>query len=84
MRLREWAIRVAIAIDQLGNVLIKGGMEDETISSRCARHVYQIGGARRKVCWTVLGWILEKLDPGHLIRALQHEQEHAHLPAELR
>lgn len=71
-------LRIAVAIDQLANVVCAGlfnhmlvrgckpfGLEDDTISEVLATH---------QDCLTPIGkaivWILEKVDRGHLIKAL--------------
>jgi len=64
---RAWSRRfwnVLIAIDQLGNAYI-GGDADETISSRAAKQAHKRG-------WRALGWLLEKIDPGHMARSIEH------------
>jgi len=53
--------RVLVALDQAANVVL-GGLPDETISSRCARHRRRWWG--RVMC----GW-LDLVQPGHDVLA---------------
>ena len=55
------AWRIAIAIDDLGNVTFNGSL-GQTISSRCAH-------SSSRLC-RALCWILDQVDPGHCQRAL--------------
>ena len=57
---RAWSI--ALAIDDLGNVLANGAL-GQSISSRAAHD-----RPRRWAC--LLCWLLDKLDPGHCDRAM--------------
>jgi hypothetical protein len=63
-----WGMRLAVAIDQLANVLALGD-PDETISSRAEK-------ARRKgKRWgCVLCALLDRLDPGHCARAVELDE----------
>lgn len=56
---RTYVMGVLMALDEMGNALL-GGDHDETISSRCER------GYRRYWYWTLLGRILNAIDPGHI------------------
>lgn len=63
---RAW--KLAIAHDQLANAAF-GGDEDETISSRAAK------AARSGERWgCVLCKLLDKLDPGHCERSIEHDE----------
>lgn len=68
--------RVAVAVDQLINV-ITGGSVDETISSRMGRK--PDCGFCAFVCR-----ILDKLDPKHCAKAVESERMRRDLPRELR
>lgn len=61
--------RLAISLDQLGNVLL-GGSPDETISSRWGRMERDLG---KNAPWYVkIGcYLLDKLDPGHCFDAIE-------------
>ena len=74
VRKRGWRVYVMnllIAMDQFG-------MPDETISSRCGR------GSGKRWYWTLLGRILDFIQPGHIEKALETERERLHEPASLR
>lgn len=63
---RAW--RIAVGVDQLANVALKGS-EDETISSRAAK------GARRGVRhWCLLCRLLDKVDPGHCEKEIEPDE----------
>jgi len=63
---RAW--KLAIAHDQLANAAF-GGDEDETISSRAAK------AALRGERWgCVLCKLLDRLDPGHCARNIEHDE----------
>lgn len=63
---RAW--KLAVAHDQLANTAF-GGDEDETISSRAAK------AALRGERWgCVLCKLLDKLDPGHCQRNIEHDE----------
>jgi hypothetical protein len=72
-----YVYRILLAIDQAYNVLL-GGFADETISSRCAR------GFTTKWYWRILGNFLNWLQADHILKALESERLHSHLPIELR
>ena len=74
---RAYVINLLIGIDQLFNAFM-GGMPDETISSRCAR------GSGKRWYWTLLGRILDAIQPGHIENALKSEQQRLQEPAALR
>lgn len=61
---KPWGVRLALAIDQIGNVLA-GGREDETISSRCGRIIAE--GKKAPRCYLCRGlcWALNFLDSNH-------------------
>ena len=63
---RAW--KLAVAHDQLANTAF-GGDEDETISSRAAKAAR---GGERWGC--VLCTLLDKLDPGHCQRNIEHDE----------
>lgn len=63
---RAW--KLAVAHDQLANTAF-GGDEDETISSRAAKAAR---GGERWGC--VLCKLLDKLDPGHCQRNIEHDE----------
>ena len=56
-----------IGFDQFGNVLI-GGDPNETLSFRAAK-------TQHKWYWRWLGYFLEWVDPGHLARSLEEEED---------
>lgn len=63
---RAW--KLAVAHDQLANTAF-GGDEDETISSRAAK------AALRGERWgCVLCKLLDRLDPGHCERNIEHDE----------
>lgn len=68
--------RVAVAIDQLVNV-ITGGQSDETLSSRMGRK------PDCNFCNFVCR-LLDKIDPRHCQKAVESERNRRHLPPELR
>lgn len=76
-RLRRWTLNVLIGLDQLGNALL-GGHPDETISSRLGKHKARNGGVVPWRTWLgtarVLDNVLEWLDPGHSIDAIEHDE----------
>jgi hypothetical protein len=74
---RTYTMNLLIAIDQFWNAFM-GGMPDETISSRCAR------GSGKRWYWTLLGRILDFIQPNHIEKALEHERERLQLPSALR
>ena len=80
IRKRGWRVYVMnllIAMDQFWNAFM-GGMPDETISSRCGR------GSGKRWYWTLLGRILDFIQPGHIEKALESDRERLHEPASLR
>jgi hypothetical protein len=64
--LERYIRNLLISLDQFGNALI-GGDPDETISSRAAKN-------QHKWYWRIVGWVLEKIDPGHLERSIEHDE----------
>lgn len=64
---RWYVWNILIAIDQLANALI-GGDHDETISSRAHK------GKSRYICWAILCWFLEKIDPNHCQRVVECDE----------
>lgn len=74
-----YAVRVLIALDQLGNALL-GGWPDETFSSRCWR--WHVGGVRswpRRVVDGLFFWERE-----HCRGSYESERTGRQLPPELR
>lgn len=68
MKPREWGRNLLLAIDQLGNALIRGH-PDETISSRAAK------SARRGKRWAcVLCRMLDWIDPDHCERSIEADR----------
>lgn len=63
---RAW--RLAVAHDQLANAAF-GGDEDETISSRAGK-----GARRGERKWCLLCRLLDKLDPGHCEKSIEHDE----------
>lgn len=55
-----------IALDQLANTILLGD-PDETISSRIAKN-------QTHPCWSILGAVLEWIDPGHLQRSVEWDE----------
>lgn len=66
-----WALRVLLAFDQLGNVLLLRGHEDETISSNCGKRV-RAGTAGVFCRW--LCRLLDVVDPGHCQDAIEEDE----------
>jgi hypothetical protein len=60
--------RVLVALDQLGNALLRG-YPDETISSRAAKAARR---GDRWGCW--LCGLLDRLDPGHCEKFIEHDE----------
>jgi hypothetical protein len=72
MRKSYW-LRVLIAIDQLGNVLILNGKEDHTISGHVGYKVY-LGN---RTGWLWLSKIIDTLfwfDPEHCFRSIEWDE----------
>lgn len=61
--------RVWLALDQLGNVVIFRGDEDETISSNAAK-----ANIRGEFWGRALCMLLNWLDPGHCPRAIEPDE----------
>jgi len=72
--LRRYVFNLLIGVDQFFNAVL-GGAPDETISSRCGR------GCGRYWYWTLLGKILNVIDPGHIQDAMANEEADAHRSA---
>jgi hypothetical protein len=83
--------RVLYAIDQLGNTVVPwawgpfGGHPDETISSALGKLEIAHGG-QGKIPWKyplakIVAWGLQKIDPGHCINAIEHDEGEAVLRA---
>ena len=71
----RWAVNVLLAVDQLGSALLLED-PDETISSRLGKLKRSHGG---RVPWKRplskgLDWLLEKVDPGHAIDAIEDDE----------
>lgn len=64
--IKRYARNLFISVDQLINVIL-GGDPDETLSSRAAKHAHNRG-------WSVLAWLLEKIDPGHLAKSREDDE----------
>jgi len=75
--IRNYLVRLLIALDQLANVIL-GGWPDETISSRCGRRF------QAHWWWKMLGKVLNWIDPNHVYDAQKNERSGSHLPPELR
>lgn len=65
---KMYVMNVLVAIDQLVNAIL-GGDPDETISSRAAKD--QAAG-RRWGC--ILCRWLDRLDPGHCEKSIEHDE----------
>jgi len=64
--LRKYARNLLVALDQFVNAVL-GGDPDETISSRAAK--------RPDVWyWAALGWVIERISPGHLARSVENDE----------
>jgi len=78
-RERSYLGRVLIAFDQLGNA-VSGGYPDETISSRLGKRKLSRGGVLSWRDWCgiakPLDWVLDKLDPGHTVNAVEGDEGH--------
>lgn len=68
MKPKEWALNVLIALDQLGNSMLRGD-PDETISSRAAK-----AELRGKKWGCLLCKFLDKLDPDHCKKSLELDE----------
>lgn len=67
-----YPVAVLIGIDQLANAVF-GGNPDETISSRIGRKKQKFGGKipfHRHPLAATIDYFLEKIDPGHSVRAI--------------
>jgi len=79
--MKAWLLNLAIAVDQLGNVLLAGA-PDETLSSRA--HRMRAKGQR----WW--GWTAAAIDalfffdPNHCARAYESEKRRLQQPRDLR
>lgn len=79
--MKAWALNLAIALDQLANVLLAGA-PDETLSSRA--HRMRAKGHR----WW--GWTAHAIDgllffdPNHCARAYESEKRRLQQPPDLR
>lgn len=73
-RMKDYLLGVLIGIDQLGNALAYGD-PDETISSRIGRIKRRHGGQvpRRYLVARILDRVLDRIDPGHCIDAIERE-----------
>lgn len=68
-RLRGWGWRIAVALDQLANVVLFLGDPDETLSSRAEK------ARRRGKRWgCVLCALLDRLDPDHCRKSLEPDE----------
>jgi hypothetical protein len=66
---RAWSRRwwnVLIAADQLLNAWC-GGDARETVSARAAKQSDKLG-------WRALGWLLDKIDPGHMAKSAEEPE----------
>jgi hypothetical protein len=72
--LRGYLLGILIAVDQLGNALFFGH-PDETVSSRLGRAKRLYGGAIPWGIWLgaarLLDELLDRLDPGHSLDAIE-------------
>lgn len=74
-RLGKYIMNILISLDQLGNSILLGD-PDETISSRIGRIKQKWGGQvpwRRPVT-RVTDWVLERIDPGHSLDAIEPDE----------
>jgi hypothetical protein len=73
----QYCWNVLLSLDQLLNTVL-GGYPDETISSRLGKLKVQRGGQLTWGDWCgvalPLDWILDKIDPGHSIDAIEHDE----------
>jgi hypothetical protein len=71
----RYFLNLALAVDQLGNVLL-GGDEDETISSRLGKIERHHGGKipKRRIFSRAVSWGLDKIDPGHCREAIEEDE----------
>lgn len=65
----SWKRRIWLSIDQLGNVVLLKGDEDETMSSNAGKSSRE--GKRWAIALCVL---LNWLDPGHCEGAIEHDE----------
>ena len=75
--MRTYVWNVLLSLDQLLNTVL-GGYPDETISSRLGKLKIQRGGQLTWGDWCgvalPLDWILDKIDPGHSIDAIEYDE----------
>ena len=73
--LKRYLLNLLLALDQFGNAL-GAGDADETISSRLGRIKRKHGGRIpwRRPLSKLIDWCLEKIDPGHRIDAIEHDE----------
>jgi len=64
--MKKYGLNILISIDQFFNTVLRGD-PDETISSRAAK-------GQHRWYWRALGYVLEKIDPGHLERSIEHDE----------
>lgn len=64
--IRAYIWNLFVALDQLANAILMGD-PDETISSRAAKRQHKRG-------WRWLGWVLEKIDKGHLAKTIEPDE----------
>ena len=84
--LDKWMLKIALSIDQLGNVVgsvpfnflfikrdgVKFGGEDDTVSYILARNYHRQSLTR---FGSFMGWLLNKLDKDHLDKSIQSKIE---------
>ena len=75
--MRRYFWNMLISLDQLLNTVL-GGYPDETISSRLGKLKVRQGGQLTWRDWCgvalPLDWILDKIDPGHSIDAIEADE----------
>jgi len=71
----RYLLNVLISLDQLGNSILLGD-PDETISSRIGRIKRKWGGRipRWRIFTRMTDWVLERIDPGHSIDAIEEDE----------
>ena len=63
---RHYLLRLALVVDQLFNVLIWNGSQDETISSHIGR---RIASNRANKIEKAICWVLNKIENKHCFKA---------------
>jgi hypothetical protein len=73
--LKKYLSNLAMSVDQLFNTVL-GGDPDEDYSSRLGKLKLRYGGTIpwRRPFAKIVDWGLDKIDPGHSIDAIKHDE----------